>query len=789
MWLRDLRYGWRALSRARGFTASAIAISGLVLGLAATVFSITRGVLLQPLPFHESDALVAVGRVRSSAPALFGASLPDFLDWREQLSPWMQELAVYGSETVRIRPTDGTLAVRAALTTTNMWSMLGVLPLQGRIFQAGDTSTDGPAVLMLGESLWRTHFGGSPHVIGSYLRLDGLTPGTTGLFEVVGVLPTTASLGYQRPPDIFLPLSLSGLNRDGTLRRLLSYQVIGRLKHDVPLAAASAALAGIPPAAYGSHTASDRIGVRLLKDHWVGGTREPLRLLTLAVLIVSLVGVANLSGLFLTHVQRRRQQFATQFALGAGRWALFRQLMAESLILSLGGALVAAATAPVLLAVVIALIPVPLPRSEFIGVDRGVVAFVLASAALTSLLIAAVPSWTAGRRAYRNAASATLTPGSRRSRWLLCGSQLILVVCLMSVAGNLMVQLWQLHATDLGFNPSNATLLRVDHRIRGDGDRPVSSASYRTVLADVAALPGVTSASLTFPAPLEDDFRTTVFAGGQTLDEVSWIRIGAGYFSAIGSRLVSGRELLPSEAFGGSSAVVNESFAKQAFAGHAIGQQVRFGEAALTIVGVSADARHSALLGPARPVLYVPFSDAVPAVSWLVVREDSTNPLHSALRSRVRAVLPAAVVSEPVTLAAWVDQRRSPTRFVSFLAGAFAVAGLVLGGCGVYSVMSFVAQGRRKEIAIRIAVGASPAGIARLLLTESLVVLLLALTLGSAATFVLAQVMGALVLEIRPSWSVGVGVGTLLSLVVLAASFRPVASAARIDPLLHLRSQ
>jgi predicted permease len=770
-----------------------VAVSGLVVALSTAVFGLVQAVLVQPLGFPEFQELVILGRTRPTAPTMFGASLPDYLDWREWTAPWLDDIGAYGTEPMAVVSASESVAIEVGVATPSLWSVLEVRPLLGRLLNHDDATRGAQPAALVTEQFWRGVLGGSSAVVGSTISLVGYSGAPTGDFEIVGVLPASVRLQFPSDPSVYVALATDQVSRAGFnngLRRLAGYRVIGRLRDDISISTVAASLLNIRPTDYDSFTTNDRLSIRPLAEHVLGRSRNAVRAIAVATGLVLLVGSANLSSFLLTRVHRRRLDFATLFVLGAPRWSVFLGLITETVVMILAGSLLGIVFAPVLLNVIALIAPATLPGINAARVDWSAIVFAGGISLFFGTLAAALPSWRAGNESF----TTTLASSTARAamfRRILLSVQVAVVTWLMVTALWLLSSVWRFYSAKTGFDEAQVTVMQINPRFQINRENHLSHEMYTELLRQLSLLPGVERTSLMFRIPFGAQNRATIATHSASIPAVVYIRVLPSYFSAMGIQLLAGRDFNSSDARSVLTAVVSEECARRAFGAlNPIGREITGPFGSQTVIGVVRDARYSSLIEPIEPTVYFPFGDRITSLPSVVVRW-TVPPAQPRLilEPLFRSLLPAGVVvGDPVRLDRLIDQKRAGIRFVALLVVIFAAIAASLALSGIYAAVHSLAETRRREIAIRMAIGARTRHVAVFLMRDTCIVLAIGLAVGNLASLATSRAVSLAVDDIVTSGLVGAAFATTgVASAGLVASLQPVLSAVRIDLVRWLR--
>ena len=795
--LQDLRFGLRSLRRAPGFAAAAVLTLALGIGANAAIFSVVNAVLLRPLPFAQPEQLLYLGQ----------GSAGEFTHLSERLRT-LSGMALAVSQTHPVD--DGTESVRleGAAVSTNLLDVLGVRPLLGRGFGAND-ATPGNGALLLSHGLWQRRFGASPDVIGSRVLIEG-APHT-----IVGVMPPAFAFP-DRAAEYWLPYTFNPGNM-GVTWAIGGRHIIGRVAAGATREQAARevqevwpTLRTLNPLWDPGETYRRDVVVTPLHDALVGSSRNLLWVLFGSVMLVLLIGCANVANLLLARASAREREFAVRAALGGGRARLVRQLLTESLLLAAAGAAAGVAIAFAAVRWLAAVMPAEVPRAGEIGVDGAVLAFTAVVAVLTGLLFGMVPAWRATSHSPASAGigsgrRGTAGAGHHRVTGWLVGAEVALAVTLVIGSLLLLRSFVALRAVDTGFRPGQVIAARVTPPAAEYRDAARVSALYTRVLDAAAGLPGVTSVAAVDKLPIAQTvWGVAVRVQGQfedgtrVLPEIAHLQsVTPEYFRTMGIPLLRGRSFTAADREGQEPvAIVSESTARRFWPdGDAVGQ--RLGHAWpspwITVVGVVADVKQDGLRDTARTSMYTPWEQRTRmsgSEMWVVARgAGDAAPLADGIRRIVRAADRSVAVSDVRTMDDVIAGSMQRARFTVALVGAFAVAALLLGAIGIYGVMSYLVGLRQQEMGIRLALGAAPSRVLALVVGRGA----LLAAAGAAAGIVIAWLgsgaLSALLFGVSPRDPATFAVVPLLFVAIAAtASLLPAFRATRVDPATTLRS-
>lgn len=766
-WLRpltqDARYAMRLMRRTPGLTLAVMAAIALGIGATTTTFSAVDAVLLRPLPYANADRLVVVLH-RGTNPV----SAANFLDWQRGTSASFEAMGAAEYWSPNLRGAGSPEKLTGLRLTPEILPMLGVQPAIGR-WPAGGAGSAREVVLS--DALWRRDFGADPRVLGRALVLD------TDTDVVVGVMPATFHFApfWATHAELWSGLDLAPR---ASQRGSNSLRVFAKLRERVPLARAQANVTAVTGALEAQFPGSNRnVTVTPLKDRVVGDVRPTLLVLFGAVACVLLLACANVAYLLLARAAAREREFAVRCAIGASRARVIRQLLTESVVLSVTGGVLGVALATLGVRAFTGLAAESVPRLQGMTIDARVLAFATVLSVLTGLVFGLAPARTLSRlnvnRGLReDDRGATSGRASRNLRRLLVASQVALVFVLLAGAGLLLRSFAALRTQDLGFAPEGIASFVVSVSGSSEAEPGRRLAFYNDVMARVRAMPGVESAAAINHMPLVGDiwgFPYVAFDRPQPKPEdrpsATYRVVSPGYFETM-RIAVEGRTFTNADRIGAPPVViVNHALAASTWpAESAIGKRLRvpFGDDQdwCTVVGVSRDTVRTDLHDVPEPEMFLPLEQnhayqsnaaAHYAAMTLVVRARSdAASLVPAFRAAVHEAAPDVPVSEVSLLQEAVDRGADGARFTMALLGTFALVALTLASVGIFGVMSHDVAGRRREIGIRLALGASRGRVVGGVIRDGLLAAVSGLACGFAAAWVLRTVVEGLLFRIAP---------------------------------------
>jgi putative ABC transport system permease protein len=813
--LHDIRYAFRMIAKQPGFAALAVLAFALGIGANVAIFSVVNAVLLRPLPYPHSERLIMV---RERTPTFPGGSVsyPNFLDWRASQHSFT-DLALFRRESYNLSSVkDGTAPERigGCRVTSNFFTVLGVPPQLGRDFTEGDDVPHGAKVALISDKMWRKRFGASREVLGQHLLVDG------GSYEIIGVLPEIVRL--PRLAEIYVPLGDVRTEKGVLLRdNHPGFSTLGRLKNGVTLDQANADLNTIAVALekkYPDSNTGRRVTTQRLLESSIGTYRQSLYLLLGAVACVLLIACANVANLQLARMLARGKELAVRSALGASGWRLTRQVLTESAVLALLGALAGVLLAIWSLDAILALSPATVPRFQETRIDLTALGFTVVVAILSGVLVGIWPAWRISKSSSLALALHESARGSsdgihrQRARAGLVVTQVALAVVLLAAGGLMLKSFWRAQQAPLGFDSRNILTMSVAlPRARYD-DHDKINAFYDKLLAKVSTLPSVTAAAVGNNVPFDDNewdssFHITGTAPDQPGQEPSAEinMISPDYFRALGMPVLRGRAFGPEEGPGKqTSAIIDETLATRFFAGRdPIGKQLDNNQTLkpdpppLTIVGIVPRTRNDA---PGEenieklnfPQIYLPFAQFSTENVTLLVRVAAGDPmaLAPAVKREITAIDPDQPAASISTMEKNIGASLAARRLTMMLLGAFAGLALVLASVGIYGVMALSTTQRTREMGIRFALGASRADVLRLVLGKGVSLIGVGLVAGLVGAFAASRALNSLLYGVGALDAVAL-LGAIFTLAAVAfiACYLPARRASLVNPIEALRTE
>ena len=802
---QDLVYALRTIRRSPSFAVVSLVTLAIAIGANTAVFSVSRAVLLQPLPYADADR---VYRITSSYPGYPADRVPlspaDFADFRKTQASFTDIGAIVPNGPVIWRPESGDpKSLDALQVSANVFAVLGTPALRGRTFAVGDEGSGEQNKVVLSFECWQREFGGDSTVVGRSIQLSGTS------YQVIGVMPRGFLIGERE--ELWLPYDQAGTLKDVVRARKQHYvNGVGRLKSGVTpdraltdLRTIAARLAQQYPEADSARSAN----IRPVRDVIAGDLRPALLLLQGAAALVLLIACANLANLGLSRTMGRRRELATRAALGAGRARLVRQIVTEAIVLSVLGGAMGVGLAIAGTRWLLSLNPTTVPAMFDAHVEGSSVAFSVAVSVATGILFGLLPALDgSGSNLHEDLKEGDRgSSGSRASgrvRKTLMIAQVALAFALVTGAGLLIRSFAELTRVSFGFDPGG--VVAADLRAAGDqyNDPARINAFYDGVVERLAQAPGVTAVGAVSDLPTRGFVSTSLRIEGEATDEarlpdLAYLGVRGDYFKALRIPIVAGREYdasdrpeLP------ETAIINETAARRFFPkGDAVGRRIRIGPDPngtwMTIVGVAGDIHSEALATPVKPTLYANHRHEAWMRSMSLVLRTSLSEADAGalIRRAVRAQDPTLAVRDVETLERVTGASLAPRRFALGLATSFAFIALTLAAVGIYGVLAYNVANRRREFGVRIALGASSGRVVSLVVRQGALASLAGIGVGLAGSMLGGRLLSSMLFGVTPlDTTTYASVVVLVLVVAVVACSVPALRAARVDPLTSMRA-
>ena len=801
---QDLRYTFRTMRRDPAFALIALLILAVGIGANVAVFSVVNTILLRPLPFQAPERLVWIeGPPREGGLSSVTYSVDAFEEYQQRndsLASVTAYMPFYGPADYKLTGRGEPQPVSGVMVECNFFQTLGVQPALGRLFTADECRKNAAPVVLLSYFFWKAQLGGDTSIVGRAITLN-IAPVT-----VVGVLPRTFDFGSVFAPgtkmDILVPAPYDMRNWGNTLF------LIGRMKPEITVAQTQAEASLLFPRFYFNKEHPEwgtgyQAVVQSLKDHVSGKLRRSLAMLWCAVGLILLIVCVNLSNLALARAAARGKEFAMRSALGAGRGRLIRQLLTESLVLSLGGAALGLVIAFALIFYLAHQGSIALPLLSSLHLNGAALAWTLLVAAASALLFGLAPAFRLSGKDIQEALKESghgTTEGRRheRVRATLVISEVALACVLVIGAGLLLRSFLRVLDVDLGFQPDWAAAVRVDYDDGGGKDAGTRrGAIFEEILRKVKAIPGIEEAGISDMLPLDRNrswglgAKGVVYRKDEYPDAFVYV-VTPGYIEAMGMRLREGRDLSWSDGANSQRLVIlNEAAAKRLWPGEdALGRIAVIGGDDATVVGVVSNVRETSVEDQSGPEVYLPVTQAGPVDAQFVVRTKlPPELLASSVMRTLRSLNPGQAAAEFRSIRQIVDHAVSPRRFFVLLVSGFAALGLILASLGIYGVISYSVARRTQEIGIRMALGATRGNVQLTVIRDTLRLALAGIGLGTVAAIAVARAIASLLFGTQPTDpATFAGMILLLGGVALVAGYIPARRASRVDPMMALRN-
>ena len=802
--LQDLRYAGRALLGRPAFTVAAVLTVALGVGANTAMFSVVNTVLLRELPYRDPSRIALLWEHNLSSEQVHNSVSPaNFLAWRDATHSFEAMGAWIDSPGSLTGPGDEPMALQVRHISAEVFSILGVRPVVGRTFTAAEDNPTAPRVAVISHALWQQRFGGRRNVVGETFSLGGTQ------YTVVGVLPN--GFRFFTAVPLWVPIRFGTEDRNWPGRFL---KVIARLKPGVSIQRADAEMHMIAQrraAEFPQFDANWTANAQPLRENLTGDVRTGLLVLLGAVGFLLVIACANVANLMLARASARQKEIAIRASLGATRTRLVRQLLTESVLLSVVASLVGLGLAAVATRAIVALIPPTFPARAItdVAIDGRVLAFTVAIALVTGIAFGLVPALSISRGALhdtlkeggRSGSAATGATGRLRSALVV--AELSLAIVLLAGAGLMIRSFTALRHVELGFESEHAFMAQVSIPTRKYRSDASQVEFFRALEARVAALPGVQAVGAISFLPLTGDRSASDFivpgrpAPPKGAEPVGDMRaVTPGYFRAMGIPIKAGRPLSAADlANTPSVAVVSETLARTIWPNeNVVGKFIDYDWGAMQhvqIVGVAGDVHHEGVDKAPFMEIYRPLTQFVYSSMTLVVRTTG-EPLMLAgpLREAVRSIDRDQPVGRLESMNALVGESLGSSRLSTMLFGLFGVLGLVLASVGIYGVMSYGVIQRTREFGVRMALGARRSDVRGLVVRQGATLTAIGIVVGLGGAFALTRLMRTLLFGVTPSDPVTyVGIALLLGAVALVASYLPARRATRVDPVIALRDE
>jgi putative ABC transport system permease protein len=798
----DLRFGIRLLLKKPAYALTAVLTLAIGIGANTAIFSVINGALLRPLPYSSPEQIVRlfekVDRTTMSSDRMEVAPA-NFLDWKEQSSSF-SGVAIFALTGLALSDGGEAERIEGALVSVDFFQVLGVNPVLGRAFTEEDQRSAYRYLAVISFGLWQRRFGRSPDIIGRNVQLDGYS------FEVIGVMPQ--GFEYPQHTDLWELYRLSPSQRQMREARFL--KVVARLKPEVSVTQAQVEMteiAGRLAEQYPQTNANWGVSVVSLLDEKVGKLEPTLLILFGAVVLVLLIGSANVASLMLARATARRVEIGIRLALGASRGRITRQLLTESLLLAAVGGMVGLFVGVWGLDVLRSFAPRDLPRLDEVSLDYRVFGFTFLISILTGILFGLAPAW----HASKQDAQETLKEASNRASGratamfgVIVAAEIALALMVLVGAGLLVASFIRLQQVEPGVDVERLLTVTFEppsSRYNGSDSRAMRLNFWNQLSSRVETIPGVEGVGAVDSLPFGGSGRVWRFrhqseSPNEAAGPAATFHVATGnYFQTAGLQLIQGRFFNENDVEGSLPvALVNQRMARRFWLDeNPVGQRIviRNEQFAREIVGIVGDVKHFGLERETEPEMYVPFPQFVIDVMPMVVRvSDDPSRVAAAVREQVQEVDPTVAVASISPMEDLLSVSLGQRRFTMILLGLFAIIALLLAGIGVYGVMAYSVERRTREIGIRMALGAQPATVLSLMLRRGMTLVIIGVVAGVAGALVFTRFMKTLLYGLEATDPLTfILIVSLLTVVAMLACYIAARRATKLDPLTALRCE
>ncbi len=787
---KDLRFAGRSFLKNPGFSLVAMLALALGIGANSAMFSIVDAILLKPLPYPNPERLVWLTQNIPMFKAEMATSV-DYWQWRDQ-HQLFEAVAGFGSGDVNLMGGDEPERVRVASVTASFFSTFGVSPALGRAFTEDEDKPGGDNTVILMQAIFARRYGSNPAILGKTIQLDDKPCTVVGVMPAAFRYPGNAEVTMLRPAQMKYALAIGkeGVPVIGIAARLKAGVSIGRVRNELTM------IGKVDPKAHGD------VEPRVVPLHQqlVGDRRTVLLILFGAVGLVLLIACANVANLLLARAADRRREIALRSALGAARGRLIRQLLTESLLLSIVGAALGLVIARFAIQAVLALASAQMPLIENASINPMVVAFTAMAALLTAILFGLAPAIAVSKADVieslkQGGQTTTQASGQKRFRSFLVAGEIAIALVLLTGAGLLIKSLWILERLDPGFHPEHVLNVDINPIQSRHAKKEQRLAFFDSVMQRVVALPGIEAAGI-----YKDQFESGFFEipgrppapQGQG-PRAEMYPVSPGVFRALGLHLVRGRFIDERDGPGAPAVVaINETMARRHFPGEdPIGRQIKF-DKLWTIVGIVADASDRGPTAEISPLLYAPAGqiDRLPMMHLVVRAAGDPLAIANVVREQVRAVDRDQPIYNVKTMEQKLASTIAPQRFSMILLATFAGLALLLAVVGIYAVMYSTVVQRTHEIGIRMALGAGRSDVLRMIVLQGATLAVLGLIVGIPGAWAATRLLKSMLFNVTPTdpWTF-CSVAVLLFLIAIGASLLPARRATQVDPIIALRQE
>jgi len=827
--LNDFSYAFRTLRKSPIFTITVVVTIALAIGASTAIFSVTNGVLLRKLPYKDPERLVlACNDLQKRNVKDFPISNVDFLDLKNGAQNSFEDFAVVNTGRITLPALDGTPErVRIAAVSVNFFSMMGASIIAGRNFEESDGTPDPnppangngpvanappqlPTMAILSNDYFQQRFGGDRSIVGKPLPVSaafGPPPIVVGVLAPGFELLFPPQANVEQFPSVWLAARIP---YDVANRNNVQWRVIGRLRPGVSMVQAQAEAENIAQKIRSENTIAKTAGqyFRLvpMKQHLVDEVRPAILALMGAVIFLLLIACANVANLMLVRAASRERELAVRAALGAGWWQLVRQTLAEAIIIAALGTAIGVGLAYLGIRQLLVIAPENLPRLNAIGIDVKVLVFAIAAGLFSAMIFGVIPALRTAKPNLMDtlrSAGRSGALGATGLRNAVVVAEVALAFVLLIGSGLMFRTFVNIQRVNLGFDARGLLTFQLLGNI---GQTPEENANYKRQLREqLDAIPGVQNVTASFPLPLAGGFSPVRWGGAEAQGDPSKFQAAdlqivlPGYFEAMGTKLLEGRTFTEDDSKPDRNMlIVDQVLAAKAFPNEsAVGKRILFrvrtpeaqwGE----IVGVVAHQRNTSLIEPGREQLYVTDGYLNHGVaSWWALRTDGDpSALANSVREVVRKMGKETFINQMQPMDTLVTKAQAQTRFSLLLIGVFSTIAALLAGVGLYGVLATLVRQRTAEIGVRMALGAAPSRIFRLMIGKGLYLSVIGIAIGLAGAFVITRILASMLVEVKPTDPLTfVSVAVLFLVIAVLASFLPARRAAGLDPTTALRNE
>jgi putative ABC transport system permease protein len=827
--LNDFFYAFRTLRKSPIFTITVVVTIALAIGASTAIFSVTNGVLLRKLPYKDPERLVlACNDLQKRNVKDFPMSNVDFLDLKNGAQNSFEDFAVVNTGRITLPALDGTPErVRIAAVSVNFFQMMGASMMAGRNFEESDGTPDptppangnGPAanaqpqlptMAILSNDYFQRRFGGDQAIVGKPLPVSaafGPPPIVVGVLAPGFELLFPPQANVEQFPSVWIAARIP---YDVANRNNVQWRVIGRLRPGASMVQAQAEAETVAQKIRSENTIANTAGqyFRLvpMKQHLVDEVRPAILALMGAVIFLLLIACANVANLMLVRAASRERELAVRAALGAGWWQLVRQTLAEAIVIAALGTAIGVGLAYLGIRQLLVIAPENLPRLNAIGIDLKVLVFAIAAGLFSAVIFGVIPALRTAKPNLMEtlrAAGRSGALGAAGLRNSVVVVEVALAFVLLIGSGLMFRTFLNIQRVNMGFDPRGLLTFQLLGNI---GQTPEENANFKRQLREqLDAIPGVKSATASFPLPLAGGFSPVRWGGAEAQGDPSKFQAAdlqivlPGYFEAMGTKLLEGRTFTEDDSKPDRNMlIVDQALAAKAFPNEsAVGKRILFrvrtpeaqwGE----IIGVVAHQRNTSLIEPGREQLYIAdgYVNHRAANWWALRTEGDPSAIANSVREVVRKMGKETFINQMQPMDTLVTKAQAQTRFSLLLIGVFSTIAALLAGVGLYGVLATLVRQRTAEIGVRMALGAAPSRIFRLMIGKGLYLSVIGIAIGLVGAFVITRILASMLVEVKPTDPLTfVSVAVLFLLIAVLASFLPARRAAGLDPTTALRNE